>query len=38
MNDTINLEAYQAYYNTNENNLNKSMPNETFSKGTGSAT
>jgi hypothetical protein len=32
LNDTINLEAYHAYYNTNENNVNKSMPNEAFQK------
>ena len=25
MNETINIEAYQAYYNTNEQQLNKSM-------------
>jgi hypothetical protein len=37
MNDTINLEAYQAYYNTNENNLNKSMPNDTFAKSSGTS-
>lgn len=35
MNETINLEAYQAYYNTNDSNLNKSMPNDAFSKTSG---
>lgn len=36
LNDTINLEAYHAYYNTNENNMNKSLPNDAFTKSTAS--